>query len=53
MLWLKDAPIIVVVSSSNGADGKPDKVVFSVADEASLFAKDADKVSNKPPAGYR
>jgi hypothetical protein len=24
-------------------------VAFSVADEASLFAKDADKVSNKPP----
>jgi len=52
MLWLKDAPIIAVVSSSNGADGKPDKVVFSVADEASLFAKDADKVSHKPAASY-
>jgi hypothetical protein len=48
MLWLKDAPIIAVVSSSNGPDGKPDMVAFSVADEASLFAKDADKVSNKP-----
>jgi hypothetical protein len=48
MLWLKDTPIIAVVSSSNGDDGKPDMVAFSVADEASLFAKDADKVSNKP-----
>jgi hypothetical protein len=53
MLWLKDAPIIVVVSSANGPDGKPEKVVFSVADEASLFAKDADKVSNAPPPSYR
>ena len=48
MLWLKDAPIIAVVSSANGDDGKPNMVAFSVADEASLFAKDADKVSNKP-----
>jgi hypothetical protein len=48
MLWLKDAPIIAVVSSANGDDGKPNLVAFSVADEASLFAKDADKVSNKP-----
>jgi len=48
MLWLKDAPIIVVVSSSNGDDGKPNMVAFTIADEASMFAKDADKVSNKP-----
>lgn len=48
MLWLKDAPIIVVVSSANDAVGKPNMVAFTVADEASLFAKDADKVSNKP-----
>jgi hypothetical protein len=48
MLWLKDAPIIAVVSSANGDDGKPNLVAFSVADEASLFAKDADTVSNKP-----
>ena len=48
MLWLKDSPLIAVVSSSNGDDGKPNMVAFSVADEASLFAKDADKVSNKP-----
>ncbi len=48
MLWLKDAPIIVVVSSSNDDAGKPNMVAFTVADEASMFAKDADKVSNKP-----
>lgn len=48
MLWLKDTPIIAVVSSANGDDGKPNLVAFTVADEASLFAKDADKVSNKP-----
>ena len=48
MLWLKDAPIIAVVSSANGDDGAPNLVAFSVADEASLFAKDVDKVSNKP-----
>ena len=50
MLWLKDAPIIVVVSSSNDDAGKPNMVAFTVADEASMFAKDADKVSNKPVA---
>ena len=50
MLWLKDAPIIVVVSSMNGDDGKPSMVAFTVADEASMFAKNADKVSNKPTA---
>jgi len=48
MLWLKDTPIIAVVSSANGDDGKPNLVEFTVADEASLFAKDADQVSNKP-----
>ncbi len=53
---LKDSPIIAVVSSANDDDGKPNVVAFTVADEASLFAKDADKVSNKPrhesqPAG--
>jgi hypothetical protein len=48
MLWLKDSPLIAVVSSANGDDGKPNMVAFSVADEASLFAKDADKVSHKP-----
>jgi hypothetical protein len=48
MLWLKDAPIIAVVSSANDDQGKPNLVAFTVADEASLFAKDADKVSNKP-----
>jgi hypothetical protein len=48
MLWLKDAPIIAVVSSANDDDGKPNRVAFSVADETSLFAKDAAKVTNKP-----
>lgn len=48
MMWTKDAPIIVVVGSTNDADGRPDMVAFTVADEASLFTGGAAKVSNRP-----
>lgn len=50
MLWTREAPIVVVVGSMNDANGAPNMVTFTVADEASLFTKDADKVSNKPAA---
>jgi hypothetical protein len=48
MMWTKDAPIVVVVGSSNDADGRPEMVAFTVADEASLYTSGADKVSNRP-----
>ena len=48
MLWTKDAPIVAVVGSSNDADGRPNMVAFTVADEASLFTSGAEKVSNRP-----
>ena len=48
MMWTKDAPIVVVVGSSNDPDGRPEMVAFTVADEASLYTSGADKVSNRP-----
>jgi hypothetical protein len=48
MLWTRDAPIVAVVGSSNDADGRPNMVAFTVADEASLFTTGAEKVSNRP-----
>jgi len=52
MLWTRDTPLVVVVGSSNDADGRPEMVAFTVADEASLFTSGAEKVSNRP-AGTR
>ncbi len=48
MIWMKDAPLIVQVSSGNDPDGRPNEVSFTVADEGSLYTAGADKVSNKP-----
>jgi hypothetical protein len=48
MMWTKDAPIIVVVGSTNDTEGRPSTVAFTVADEASLFTAGAEKVSNRP-----
>lgn len=48
MLWMKDAPLVVQVSSANDADGRPNEVSFTVADEGSLFTAGAEKVSNRP-----
>lgn len=48
MLWMKDAPLVVQVSSGNDPDGRPNEVSFTVADEGSLYTAGADKVSNKP-----
>jgi hypothetical protein len=52
MMWTRDAPIVVVVGSTNDAEGRPNMVAFTVADEASLFTAGAEKVSNRP-AGAR
>ncbi len=48
MMWTKDAPIVVVVGSTNDAEGRPNMVAFTVADEAALFTAGAEKVSNRP-----
>jgi hypothetical protein len=50
MLWLKDAPYVVQVASSNDADGRPLEVTFTVADEAAIHSGGAEKVSHKPTA---
>jgi len=50
MLWTKDKPFVVQVASSNDADGSPQVVTFTVADEAALYAEGLAQVSNKPKA---
>jgi hypothetical protein len=50
MLWTRDKPYVVQVSSSNDADGSPQEVKFTVADEAALYAEGLAQVSNKPKA---
>lgn len=50
MLWTRDKPFVVQVASSNDADGSPQEVLFTVADEANLYADGAAQVSNKPQA---
>lgn len=50
MLWTRDKPYVVQVSSSNDADGRPQEVSFTVADEAALYAEGLAQVSNKPKA---
>jgi hypothetical protein len=49
MLWTRDKPFVVQVSSTNDADGSPQEVLFTVADEAALYAEGTAQVSNKPP----
>ena len=48
MLWTRDAPYVVEVESQNDADGRPQVVTFTVADEANLLTEGAKKVSNRP-----
>jgi hypothetical protein len=48
MLWTRDKPYLVQVSSSNDTDGRPLQVNFTIADEAALHATGAAAVSNKP-----
>lgn len=52
MLWTKDIPLLVQVSSGNDPNGSPNEVSFTIADAASMFTAGADKVSNRP-AGTR
>jgi hypothetical protein len=51
MLWTRDVPLLVQVSSGNDASGSPNEVSFTVADAASMFTAGADKVSNRPTGG--
>jgi hypothetical protein len=51
MLWTRDAPIVVIVGSANDADGRPEMVAFTVADEPLLFTTGAEEVSNRPSGG--
>ncbi len=50
MLWTRDRPYLVQVGSSNDADGRPNEVSFTVADEAALHTGGADSVSHRPVA---
>jgi hypothetical protein len=50
MLWTRDTPYLVQVGSSNDADGRPNEVSFTVADEAALHTGGADSVSHRPVA---
>lgn len=51
MLWTKDAPYVVQVSSSNDADGRPVEVTFTVADDASIHTGGVERVSHRPAGG--
>jgi len=48
MLWTREAPYVVQVSSANDADGAPLEVTFTVADEQALYTEGANKVSHRP-----
>jgi hypothetical protein len=48
MLWMKDSPYLVQVSSANDASGAPVEVTFTVADEAALHTGGAERVSHRP-----
>jgi hypothetical protein len=50
MLWSKDRPYVVQVSSTNDSSGKPLEVTFTVADEAAIYTEGAAGVSHKPTA---
>lgn len=53
MMWTRDRPYLVQVGSTNDADGRPNEVTFTVADDASLHAVGADAVSHRPVAQNR
>lgn len=48
MLWTRDAPYVVQVSSSNDNDGRPMEVTFTVADDATIHTDGAERVSHRP-----
>jgi hypothetical protein len=50
MLWTRDRPYVVQVGSSNDADGRPNEVSFTVADEAGLHTGGAEALSDRPLA---
>jgi len=48
MLWMKDAPYLVQVASSNDANNQPVDVTFTVANDIGMHASGVEKVSNQP-----
>ena len=48
MLWMKDAPYVVQVASTNDANNQPVDVTFTVANDIGLHASGVEKVSNQP-----
>ena len=48
MMWTRERPYLVQVGSTNDADGRPNEVTFTVADEAALHTGGADAVSHRP-----
>jgi hypothetical protein len=50
MMWTRDRPYLVQVGSTNDADGRPNDVSFTVADDATLHTGGADAVSHRPVA---
>ena len=53
MMWTRDRPYVVQVGSTNDADGRPNEVTFTVADDATLHTGGADAVSHRPVAQNR
>jgi hypothetical protein len=50
MMWTRDRPYLVQVGSTNDADGRPNEVTFTVADDAALHTGGAGAVSHRPVA---
>ena len=50
MMWTRDRPYLVQVGSTNDADGRPNEVTFTVADDATLHTGGAGAVSHRPVA---
>jgi len=48
MLWTRESPFVVLVSSTNDSDGSPVEVTFTVADEANIFTRGVERVSHRP-----
>jgi hypothetical protein len=53
MMWTRDRPYLVQVGSTNDADGRPNEVTFTVADDAAMHTGGADSVSHRPVAKNR
>jgi hypothetical protein len=48
MLWMKDAPFLVQVASTNDANNQPVDVTFTVANDIGLHASGVEKVTHRP-----